>query len=193
MRAFSLVESLVLMVVLAAMVAVAAPSLHPVLCQGQLRQAGEQVAAFVHNARREALASGRCIRLRPQGERRIIAERLNSYDCLVDPQASPRAESGPLWMVIDDLTITLPSLIRVRLQRWRTPTLTRRGAPPPGTGEAELRLLPNGRLLAHEDGPWGFELQHQQLPGTKRAHVVLERGVSDCVMLGPASSELRCP
>ncbi len=193
MRAFSLVESLVIAVVLAALVAIAAPSLAPVLWQAQLRQAGEQLASIVHEARREALLSGRCVRVRPEGERRVVVERLNTFDCLGDPERAPRAAPGPLWALLDARSLTLPPPVRVRLDVERTPQATRRGAPPPATGQAELRLLPDGTLVADADGAWGFELQHQRLPADKRVHVVVERAGAECVVVGQQPTGEGCP
>ena len=193
LRGFSLIETLVIAVVLAALVAIAAPSLAPVLWQAQLRQAGEQLAALVHEARREAMRSGRCVRVRPEGERRVILERLNTFDCLGDPRRAPRAGEGPLWELLDGEGLTLPPPVRVRLDADRTPTPTRRGAPPPATGQAELRLLPDGTLLAPERGTWGLELQHERLAVDQRVHVVVERAGGGCVVAGRQPPAEGCP
>jgi type II secretory pathway pseudopilin PulG len=192
-RGFSLIESLVLAAVLAALVAIAAPSLAPVLWQAQLRQAGEELAAVVHEARREALTSGRCVRLRTGGERQVVVERLNSYDCLGNPQRAARAGDGPLWEVLPSRSLRLPPPVKVRLEVGRTPALTRRGAPPPATGQAELRLLPDGTLLTEEPGAWGFELQHARLATEQRLHVVLEVAGVECVVAGRLPPDEGCP
>lgn len=193
MRGFSLIETLVLAAVLAALVAIAAPSLAPVLWRSQLRQSGEVLASAVHEARREAVISGRCVRIRPEGERRVVVERLNTFDCLGDPRAAPLADAGALWQLIPTRTLDFPPPVRVRLDVDRTPPVTRRGAPAPATGQAELRFLPDGTLLASDDGAWGFELQHRRLEADKRVHVVVERAGTECVVSGRRTPGRGCP
>lgn len=193
MRGFSLVETLVLAAVLAALVAIAAPSLAPVLWRSQLRQSGELLASAVHEARREAVVTGRCVRIRPEGERRVVVEKLNAFDCLGDPRAASRVDDGVLWQLVSARTLELPPPVRVRLDVDRTPPITRRGAPPPATGQAELRFLPDGTLLADDDGVWGFELHHRRLDADRRVHVIVERAGAECVVSGRRTPDGGCP
>lgn len=193
MRGFSLVESLFLTVVLVSMIVIVTPALLPVLRQGQLRHAGERLAVLVADARLEALRSGHCVRLRTEGPRRVVAERLNSFDCLTDPRGSPRAGDGPLWVLLKEFTARLPGPLKVHHERSRTPPPTRRGSPSPSTGASELRFLPNGRLLTSSDGPWGFDIEHAQLPTENRIHLIVERGGRSCVFTGTLPSHASCP
>jgi prepilin-type N-terminal cleavage/methylation domain-containing protein len=146
MRAFSLIEMMVVVAIIGVVAALAVPSLLPEIHKAQLNGAADGAANMLARARTEAMASRRCTRVVVQDPgattgRRLAVERLNNFNC-ESPAAGTRINAGQnLWVEIDWL---VPESNNV--------TYTFAGGDggqwPTEPGGNELRFRPNGRVFS---------------------------------------------
>lgn len=94
-RAFTLIETMVVIAILGVIMALAVPNLLPMIQQVRLHGDTERVAAFLASVRARALAEQRCYMITVSG-RNIFAARRSSPDCVnlgADSWASPATMS----------------------------------------------------------------------------------------------------
>lgn len=166
LRAFTLIEAMVVVTILAILAALAVPNLLPEVKKAQLEGAAESIAAFVVAARADALASRRCVRVRVDADaspHRLVAEALNVWDCdgatgldndTQTPETAPRivgvgAGQTNLWLPLRALP--LPS----RAMALSFGDDLGSGLPAPSaagsvSGSRELRWRPTGRLYSRD-------------------------------------------
>lgn len=196
-RAFSLIEMMLVVGILAIMAALAVPAMAPQVDITRLEGTAEAVASLVARAQAEAMASKRCVRVRIDGQA-VVAERLNVYDCDVDPATAPLIDSSkPLWIEV----------ARARLDG----SLTVEFDPAPSettvalTGDFDqFRFRPSGRLWSADtvitDDDGALKLTHTTMSSgaasTKKVLVeaqgmicVLDRGVDP----NGSGNTLSCP
>ncbi len=128
MRAFTLLEMLVVVAILGIMAAIAVPNLQPLLRAEALRAAGHSTSAFVSRARMTALAEKRCVRVRIEQATApaiLVTEVLDSLDC-EDTTSAGWKESARSTFDKGNLTVSFLS------------------SPP----DDELRFRPSGRVFS---------------------------------------------
>lgn len=104
-RAFSLIEMMLVVAILAVLAALAVPAMGPQVDLTRLEGTTEAIASLLSRAQAEAMASKRCVRVRIDGAR-VVAERLNTYDCDVSPGTAPLIDaSKPRWVEVAALRI----------------------------------------------------------------------------------------
>jgi prepilin-type N-terminal cleavage/methylation domain-containing protein len=141
-RAFSLIEMMLVVAILAVLAALAVPAMSPQVDTARLEGSAEAVGSFLARAQAEAMASKRCVRVRLDANF-VIADRLNVFDCDVSPATAPQIVDGAgLWVEIARLR-TDPSLIALAFD----PVPSETTASALGGGEPDqLRFRPSGRL-----------------------------------------------
>lgn len=199
MRAFSLIEMMLVVGILAVLAAIAVPAMGPFVDAAKLEGSAEAVASLLGRAQAEAMAAKRCVRVRLDNDFTVVAERLNSYDCDVDPTTLIDS-TRPQWIEFDRLTVA-EDVIEVEFDP--VPTETTAGALG-GTEDDQFRFRPSGRLfsadlnVADDDGI--LKLTHTAMSGgladTKKVLVeaqglicVLDRGVDP----NGSAPNFRCP
>jgi prepilin-type N-terminal cleavage/methylation domain-containing protein len=175
MRAFSLIEMMLVVGILAVLAAIAVPAMGPYVDAAKLEGSAEAVASLVSRAQAEAMAAKRCTRLRLDDDHTVVAERLNSWDCDVDSTTLILAGS-PQWIEVEFDPI---------------PSETTAAALG-GTEVDQIRFRPSGRLFSADldvtDDDGVLKLSHTHMSGgladTKKVLVeaqglvcVLDRGV----------------
>ncbi len=184
---FSLIEVMVVVAMLGVLTAIAGPQLVPEVHKAQLDAAIDATAAFVARARNEAMEKKRCVRvyvLPSASPRTLIAERLNKFDCDVNPVAAPAIEGAPAgtWIEIGRMTIESPAVT----VGWGTaaPVATASAAVVGGTspGDASgtaqsnnfLRFRPSGRVFGNNlntfDDDAELVFTHTRLPSAGNRH-----------------------
>lgn len=145
MRAFSLIEAMVVVAIIGVVAALAVPSLLPEIQKAQLDGAASSAANLLARARTEAMASRRCTRVVVQNPgattgRRLSVQRLNNFDCESPANGTRIDATQNLWIEVDWL---IPESANVSFSfaggdggRWPAA---------PGT---ELRFRPNGRVYS---------------------------------------------
>lgn len=209
--AFTLLEAMAVVAILGIVAAIAIPPLLPQVHRAQISGESEAVASFVARARMDALTSRRCVRVRIASANapiRLVAERLNNFDCDKTPQtfAGGAGIDGTTtqWIETAVLTIGTQSL---RLDFDPVPSETTTAAlngAGHGAGEPpQLRYRPTGRLwsldtdLTDDDGV--LKLTHAQLePAQNTAKILFDAAGPICVLgrgKSPAGSgnNLSCP
>jgi prepilin-type N-terminal cleavage/methylation domain-containing protein len=187
LRGFSLIEVMVVVAMLGVLAAIAGPQLVPEVHKAQLDAAVDASAAFIARARNEAMEKKRCVRVYIQpstSPRTLIAERLNRFDCDVDPVGAPAIEGGAAgtWIEIGRMAIESPAVT----VSWGTavPIATASaavvGGTSPGdtTGVAQsnnfLRFRPNGRVFGNNrntiDDDAELVFTHARLPSASNRH-----------------------
>ena len=82
MRAFTLVEMMVAVAILAVAAALAVPSVTSLVRLAHARSGAETVAAVLEEARTRAVNEGRCFRVRAPNASTLVVERLSTVDCV---------------------------------------------------------------------------------------------------------------
>ena len=199
MRAFSLIEMMLVVGILAVLAAIAVPAMGPYVDAAKLEGSAEAVASLVSRAQAEAMAAKRCTRIRLADDHTVVAERLNSWDCDVDSTTLILAGS-PQWIEFDRLVVT-DGVIEVELDPVPSETTA---AALGGTEVDQIRFRPSGRLFSADldvtDDDGVLKLSHTHMSGgladTKKVLVeaqglvcVLDRGVDP----NGASPNFGCP
>jgi prepilin-type N-terminal cleavage/methylation domain-containing protein len=141
-RAFSLIETMVVVAIVGVVAAIALPSLLPMREHVVLGGSTDLAATAFARARAEAMAQKRCARIRVAGASALV-EVLNRFDCDVDPSSAPAASPGPLW--IEAARFRFDSDVSIDVLR------APEGSPGPGGDPGELRFRPNGRVFGQDD------------------------------------------
>ena len=158
-RGFSLLETMVVVVILGIMASVAVPNLLPEVNKASVNGAADVVAAAVARARNEAMLSKRCVRVFIDSTQthRLVMERLNTFDCDDRPATFPAGFGGlgldgtpAVWSPIATVTLDTPA---VRLELTEAPAdtatcSTQNGGiagTPTGFSCRHLIFRPNGR------------------------------------------------
>lgn len=199
MRAFSLIELMLVVAILAVVAALAVPSMGPYVDAAKLEGSAEAVTSLIARTQAEAMSAKRCTRVRIDDDQTVVAERLNSYDCDVDPTTRIVAAS-PQWIEFDRLVVDT-ALIEMEFDP--VPNETSAGVLG-GSEPDQFRFRPSGRLFSsdlavnNDDGV--LKLTHTSMSAgmadTKKILVeaqglicVLDRGVDP----GGTAPDLTCP
>lgn len=199
MRAFSLIEMMLVVGILAVLAAIAVPAMGPYVDAAKLEGSAEAVASLVARAQAEAMTAKRCTRIRLDDDHTVVAERLNSWDCDVDSTTLILAAS-PQWIEVDRLVVA-EGIIEVEFDPVPSETTA---AALGGTEVDQVRFRPSGRLFSADvdvtDDDGVLKLTHTNMSGgladTKKVLVeaqglicVLDRGVDP----DGTSPNFRCP
>jgi prepilin-type N-terminal cleavage/methylation domain-containing protein len=193
-HAFSLIEVMVVVSILAIIAALAAPTLGPMKHAIELDGVSQQVGAFLGRARAEAMAQRRCVRVTIPGTQPpavMVAELLNTYDCDDTPATAARANGATplsaanLWLEIARLRIDRTN---IRITFDPAPPETATGAPGSAGTNPELRFRPTGRLFAAptvaNPGDGVVRVSHQLLPAASSfKEILIQRQGSICTQL----------
>lgn len=110
LRGTTLIEMLIVVSVLGIIAALATPAMQPTVAEFRVYSSTTAVASFLDDARRRAVAEGRCTRVRFQGGR-LVTERRNATDCVnLTREGWTSAEStlgleGPVRLTLESLTV----------------------------------------------------------------------------------------
>lgn len=199
MRAFSLIEMMLVVGILAVLAAIAVPAMGPYVDTAKLEGSADALASLLARAQGEAMASKRCTRVRLDDDHTAIAERLNSFDCDVDPSTLVLTDR-PQWIEFERLEVT-EGVIEMEFD----PVPPETAAAALGGAEPDqFRFRPSGRLFSsdvdvtNDDGV--VTLTHTSMPSgmadTKKVLVeaqglvcILDRGVDP----GGAAPDFTCP
>jgi prepilin-type N-terminal cleavage/methylation domain-containing protein len=109
LRGASLIEMLIVVSLLGIVAALATPAMRPTVAHFRVYSSTTAVAAFIDDARRRAVAEGRCVRVRQVGNA-LVAERRNASDCVnltfegwTGVESQLRLD-GPVTMTLEALT-----------------------------------------------------------------------------------------
>lgn len=161
LRAFSLIEVLVVVAIIGILASIAVPAIGPQIDIARLETSAEVVASFVARAQAEAIASRRCVRvwldtpgaletaddIDNDNTTYLVADKLNVYDCDVSPSTAPKiSASAGLWInvarkamdagVLDISWDTIPSSTSASALGGGEPT--------------QFRFRPSGRLFSND-------------------------------------------
>lgn len=140
MRAFSLLEMMIVLSILGVLAAVAVPNLQPTVQIASLQAAGHAIGGFATQARLAAMSQRRCVRLRILSATAppiVVAESLNSFDC-ENPSAPLIVAGKGLWT----------EFARIQLDK---PVLALALNPAPSETPGEIRFRPSGRNYSSDD------------------------------------------
>ena len=139
MRAFSLIEVMVVVAILGVISALALPQLLPEVHKAQLNANTEAAANFLARARAEAMTSKRCVAVTVVANE-LIAQRLNSFDCDTTTAAAPTAP------FIDGGSGALIRFANLRPSTTAVTFAMQREPPEMGAFD-QLRIRPTGRVF----------------------------------------------
>src|SRR5690349_17458707 len=92
----TLLEAMVVVAILGVLAALATPSMVLQVHRSRLEVTAEAVSGFIHAARTEAMSAKRCVRVVVSNDSKALRmERLNTFDCDVDPLSAPRIDGSP--------------------------------------------------------------------------------------------------
>jgi len=158
LRAFTLLEMMVVVAILGVFFALAVPVLTPEVHKAQLDGASDVVASFVARARSQAMESKRCTRVflnTTATPNIIVAERLNNFDCDTAPQTLPGGlgidGTNQVWIEFARYTMPAPSVTISTFQQPGELTGACIGCVADGAvgypaANREIRFRPNGRI-----------------------------------------------
>ena len=182
-------EVMVVVAILGVFAALATPSLIQQVHRSRLDVAAEGVAGFLDAARVEAMASKRCVRVVVVGDQSLRLERLNTFDCDVDPNSAPRVDGSAsglpstLWKPLKEMVVASEGT-RVTLD---VPPAGTAGNAPGSVGAAsEVRYRPNGRIwgqdadLTNDDAV--FVVTHPSLPPLEFKKVLADGNGLICIL-----------
>jgi prepilin-type N-terminal cleavage/methylation domain-containing protein len=192
LRAFSLLEMMVVVAILGVIAAIAVPNLLPAVRLEALNAGGHATAAFATQARLAAMAERRCVRLRVEQATApaiLVAERLNTFDCET-PTTSPLIDSAlPLW-------------VEFSRQRQEIGALSLAFSPGSAETASELRFRPSGRTFSADadldDDDAVLVLTHPDLDSPNSVRVLIDAAGPICALargqlpLGTGNT-LACP
>jgi type II secretory pathway pseudopilin PulG len=149
----SLLEVMFVVAVLGIFAAIATPSMTRQVHRARLDVTAEAVAGLLDAARTEAMASKRCVRVVVVGDTALKLERLNTFDCDVDPETAQRidgsaATAATLWKPIRTMVVSHEGT-RVALDV--APASTATGGPGSLGSAPEVRYRPNGRIFGQDN------------------------------------------
>jgi prepilin-type N-terminal cleavage/methylation domain-containing protein len=110
LRGTSLIEMLIVVSLLGIIAALATPAMQPTVAEFRVFSSTTAVASFIDDARRRAVAEGRCTRVRLTGGR-LVTERRTGTDCVnLGTEGWTSAEitlglEGPVRLTADALTV----------------------------------------------------------------------------------------
>jgi prepilin-type N-terminal cleavage/methylation domain-containing protein len=134
LRGTSLIEMLITVSLLGIIAALAVPAMQPTVAEFRVYSSATAVASFIDDARRRAVAEGRCTRVRSLNGR-LITERRNATDCVnLTLEGWTSAE----------MTLGLEGPVKLDLQ-----ALTNPGVTP--TADHMIIFRPSGRLYGDGD------------------------------------------
>jgi prepilin-type N-terminal cleavage/methylation domain-containing protein len=144
MRAFSLIETMIVVAIFGIISALAVPILFVEIHKAQLNGATEGVANFLARARSEAMRSKRCVDVKLNAlvtPVRLEAFRVNSFNCDQGPTpGAPFIEPGP-GLIVPPLDKYVPDSKNITIAFQFSPTT-------PGAGI--IRFRPTGRVLSND-------------------------------------------
>jgi prepilin-type N-terminal cleavage/methylation domain-containing protein len=199
MRAFSLVEVMIVVAVLGVVAALAVPNILPQVHMAQLQGASEGYANFIARVRAEAMTSKRCTRVIINGNT-LEGWRFNTYDCDVEPD--PTTTPGPYIdatagavVLFDKFTPESPNV-----------TIALADAPAEPNNGSEVRFRQNGRVFGKaepapptpklDDDDALFKVGHSKLAAAQFFDVLVQGNGLVCVFKRgqvPAGPPYSCP
>lgn len=199
---FSLIETMVVVALLGILAAIGLPRLQEVHRLEQLNAAADAVAGMGTRAQLVAMAERRCVRLfiDAANPRRLVMEKLNSFDCDTSPGA-PFIDNttATTWIELSSHVLEQPG-IALSFAGAEAPPPT---SPGPGSGAVtkEIRFRPSGRLYANDtnvtndDG--AITITHVTLPAATSKKVLFEAHGRICTLPRgttlPAGNNWTCP
>jgi prepilin-type N-terminal cleavage/methylation domain-containing protein len=198
---FSLIEVMLVVAIIAVASAMAVPNLLPEVHKAHVSGAAEVVAATLARARSEAMVSKRCVRvwIDSTTPRRLVTERLNTFDCDTKPGTFPAGFGG---VGLDGVNQVWSPLSAVVLEA--TPMVLTMQAPadtascsvatgsssgvPTGFPCTHVIFRPNGRLFTQNVDPNDdavITVRHPSLSTTKSV-LVNSNGLLCVMPLGVA-------
>lgn len=201
-RAFSLIEVMVVVAILAVVSAIAVPNLLPEVNKAHINGGADVVAAAIARARGEAMLSKRCVRVWVDATQRnrLVTERLNTFDCDQRPGTFPAGFGGvglngvnQVWAPSASVALDNQSLI---ISFTSTPSDTSScsvatgsvAGTPAGFACQQLIFRPNGRLWTtdpDQDDDAVLNIAHPTLP-TSKSILVNSNGLICTYRLGQA-------
>lgn len=201
-RAFSLIETMVVVAILGILAALGLPRLQEVHQLEQVSAAADAVAGMGTRAQLVAMAERRCVRLfvDATNPRRLVMEKLNSFDCDTSPGAPFIDNStATTWIEVSSHILEQSSLA-LSFAAAEAPPPTSPG-PGSGTVAREIRFRPSGRLFANDtdvtndDG--AITVTHVSLPAATNKKVLFEAHGRICTLqrgtVLPAGNNWTCP
>lgn len=163
-RAFSLIEVMIVVAIIAVLSAIALPNLLPEVNKAHVNGSADVVAAVLARARGEAMLSKRCVRvwIDSTNTHRIVTERLNTFDCDVAPATFPAGFGGvgldgvaQVWSPLASSVLDAPSVVLSMLASPSDTTAcsTASGSvagTPAGFSCAHIIFRPNGRIWTQD-------------------------------------------
>jgi prepilin-type N-terminal cleavage/methylation domain-containing protein len=149
-RAFSLIEMMLVVAILAVLAALAVPAMSPQVDITKLEGSAEAIGSFLARAQAEAMASKRCVRVFIDTSTTpafMKAQKLNKYDCDVNPNTAPEIISGKgTWIDLAQQKLDT-SLLTIEFD----PVPSETTASALGNGEPDqIRFRPSGRLFSSD-------------------------------------------
>lgn len=217
-QAFTLVEVMVVVAIIAVISALAVPQLLPEVQKAHLDGASEATASFLARARNEAMLSKRCVRVWVDGggaSKRIVSEKLNTFDCDTTPATFPPGFNGRgldgstnVWAPLGDLRLDARgiSVTLVTAPSDTAACATTTGSvagTPAGFTCPQVIFRPNGRTWTTNDDPDDdavFRVAHSGLPANETKNILVNANGLVCVyarsealLPGATAGDFRCP
>ncbi len=186
-QGFSLIEVMVVVAIIAIVAAVAVPNLLPEVNKAHVNGGADIVAAAMARARGEAMLAKRCVRvwIDSANPRRLVAERLNTFDCDVAPATFSAGYGGvglngvsEVWEPMFTASIEAPTGVLTMLAAPSDSTAcsTQTGsvaATPPGFACAQVIFRPNGRIWTLDPDADDDAVINVRHPGVPQSRSVL--------------------
>jgi Tfp pilus assembly protein FimT len=198
-------EMMLVVAILAVLAAVAVPAMSPQVDITKLEGSAEAIGSFLARAQAEAMASKRCVRVfldTSVTPALLKAQKMNKYDCDVNPNTAPEIISGKgTWLDPPFATQKVDTTL-LRIEFDPVPAETSAGAL--GNGEPDqFRFRPSGRLWSSntdvnsDDGVLKVTHTSASIPNPTKKVLVEAQGLI-CVLdrgMNPNGSgnNLSCP